>query len=157
MEDSYPYELGRSQIVFDNSNQLNPSVTIVAAGPLLHQALMAAQSLSLSLEEDITGEGAIGTVVIHPSIINKPDLETLLTALTKTSGRLVTVEDHQAIGGLGSLTAHKLAQNGVDFKMKSLGVNDEFGQSSYKAIELYAKHKLDSTAIAKAARSLADQ
>ena len=145
MDNSYEYKLGRSQVVFDNSAEFDNSVTIVAAGPLLHQALIAAQSLQ---------EDSIGAVVIHPSIINKPDLQSLLPALKKTSGLLVTVEDHQIIGGLGSLIAHELAQSSVDFKMKSLGVRDEFGQSAYKAIELYEKHGLSHSAIKGAALSL---
>ena len=144
MEDSYKYELGRSQLVFDNSSGFEKSVTVVAAGPLLHQALIAAKSLQ---------EEAVGTIVIHPSVINKPDMDTLLAALEKTSGRLVTVEDHQVVGGLGALTAHALAQSGVAFKMKSLGVKGEFGQSSYKAVELYQKHGIDGSAIMKAVRS----
>ena len=145
MSDSYTYELGKSQLVFDNSSEFHQSVTVVAAGPLLHQALEAAMELQ---------KESVGTVVIHPSIINKPDMKTLLSALEKTSGKLVTVEDHQVIGGLGAITAHALAQRGRDFKMKSLGVNDKFGQSSYKAIELYKKHRVDHLAIADAIRSM---
>jgi transketolase len=45
-------------------------------------------------------------------------------------------------------------QNGVEFKVKSLGVKGEFGQSSYTALELYKKHGVDAGAIAKAAKSL---
>ena len=145
MEDSYKYELGKSQIVFDNSSEFDKSVTVVAAGPLLHQALMAAKDLQ---------EKSMGTVVIHPSIINRPDMETLFLALEKTSGTLVTVEDHQIIGGLGALTAHALVQSGVNVKMKSLGVKGEFGQSSYTAIELYEKHGMDRSAIVRAVQSL---
>ena len=145
MIDSYEYQLGRSQVVLDNASEFDSSVTVVAAGPLLHQALMAAQKLQ---------EESLGTIVIHPSIINKPDIETLCGALEKTSGRLVTVEDHQVIGGLGALTSHALAQLGINFKIKSLGVQREFGRSSYKAIELYKRHGLDSVAIAQAVRSI---
>lgn len=144
MEDSYKYELEKSQVVFDNSSEFHHSVTVVAAGPLLHQALIAAKYLE---------KKSMGAVIIHPSIINKPDIKTLSVALEKTSGRLITVEDHQVIGGLGALTAHALAQSHLDFKMKSLGVRDQFGQSSYKAIELYQKHGLDHSAIVKAALS----
>jgi transketolase len=68
---------------------------------------------------------------------------------------LLTVEDHQLIGGMGSLLIHALMQEGVVLKTKSLGVKGEFGQSAYTALELYKKHGLDSGAIAAAAGQLA--
>ena len=60
---------------------------------------------------------------------------------------MITVEDHQVVGGMGSLLCHALATNGVPFKVTSLGVKGEFGQSAYSALELYQKHGLDSKAI----------
>ena len=146
IEDSYEYKLGDAQVILDTALEFKKSVTLLAAGPLLHQALMAAEVLR---------EEGVGTVVIHPSIINRPDTRILCEALEKTSGKLVTVEDHQVIGGLGAITAHTLAREGLSFKMRSLGVQGEFGQSAYKAIELYEKHKMDSSAIVEAAHSLA--
>ncbi len=139
------YKLGRAQTVFDNSDEHKKSVTIVAAGPLLQQALIAAPILK---------DKGIGTIVINPSTINEPDIDTILTAVKKTKGLVVTVEDHQLTSGMGSILAHKLAQSGEAIKMKSLGVNGVFGQSAYTAIELYSKHEMDSLAIIKAAEKL---
>ena len=46
---------------------------------------------------------------------------------------------------------HQLVQAGLSVKVKSLGVHAEFGQSAYNAIELYRKHKIDSSSIVDAA------
>ena len=92
--------------------------------------------------------------MIHASAVNHPDLETVLGAMAKTGNRLVTVEEHRVLNGMGAMLAHELLQQGHTFKLKSLGVGDEFGQSAYSALELYAKHGLDSVAIVKAATAL---
>jgi len=135
-------QLNSSQVVFDNSNDFDKSTTIVAAGPLLHQALIASEELA---------KKSVGSIVINPLVINNPDVKLLTQSLSKTDGRLVTVEDHQVNGGMGSNICHALARNGVDFKITSLGVNGDYGQSAYSAIELYKKHKLDSSSIVESA------
>ncbi len=140
----FDYKLGHAQVVFDNTDRFSGRATIVAAGALLHQALEAAYALER--EE-------IGVAVVNPSIINTPDVNTIRTCLRNTGSQLITVDDHQLIGGMGSLVTHALAQAGVQFKLKSLGVKGEFGQSAYNAIELYQKHGLDAQAIIHAVKS----
>ncbi len=133
-------QLGHSQIVKDTSDQFSKSVTLLAGGPLLHQALLAADALE---------KKSVGAVVVNPLIINEPDLQTLSKALKKTSGYIVTLEDHQLKGGMGAYVSHALNLNGDAFNMKSLGVKGVYGQSAYSAIELYTKHGLDSDSIVK--------
>lgn len=145
MGSDHKYTLGAAQVVFDNTQKHQGALTIVAAGALLHQALEAAYTLE--------SEGR-GVIVVNPSIINQPDLTTLRTALRATQNRLLTVEDHQVKNGMGALLAHALLLDGAEFKMRSLGVNGEFGQSAYKALDLYKKHGLDAAAIAQAARKM---
>lgn len=140
------YELRKSQVVYDSSAKHKNSVTVVAAGSLLNQAMKAVADIEAA---------DVGVVVVNPSSLNHPDLATITTALKKTGGRLVTVEDHQVICGFGSILVHQLALQGVSMQVKSLGVKDEFGQSAYKANELYAKHGIDAKAIATAAKELA--
>lgn len=139
------YQLGQAQVVQDSSSSHKNSVCIVAAGALLHHALKAAAELN---------QAGIGTIVINPSIINRPDVKTIQQSLAKSSGRLVTVEDHQVVGGMGALLVHALVGQGVALKLKSLGVNEEFGRSAYLADELYKLHGLDAEAIVKAAKAL---
>lgn len=141
----YKYRLGNAQVVFDNTDKYTNGVTIVASGALLHQALEAAYVLE--------GESR-GVCVVNPSSINKPDVNTIRSCLRNTNGKLLTVEDHQVIGGMGSLLLHALAQEQIAFKAKSLGVKGEFGQSAYNAIDLYKKHGLDAAAIVRAVKLL---
>jgi transketolase len=143
----YSYRIGQAQIVFDNTvRPQGPAVgtaTIVAGGALLHQALEAAYVLE---KENFK------VAVVNPSIINRPDTNTVRSCLRNTQGHLVTVDDHQVMGGMGSILVHALAQEGVPFRVRSLGVRGEFGQSAYNAIDLYRKHGLDAFAIAKVVR-----
>ncbi len=139
------YQIGKATIAFDNSDKFEKSVTIAASGPLLFQALSAAENLA---------NEKIGSIVVNPSITNKIDLETFKLCLEKTNGLLVTVEDHQVIGGMGAVVTHALAQGGLLKKVKSLGVQGQFGQSAYTANELYEKHGMDKIAIANAVKSL---
>lgn len=136
------YKLGAAQVVRDAAK---PAVVIAASGALLGQALTAAKTLA--------GAG-VEVAVINPAIINHPDVKTFKTYLERAGGRLVTVEDHQLIGGMGAMLTHALLQEGVPLKVRSLGVKGEFGQSAYNAIDLYRKHGMDSEAIVSAVRSL---
>lgn len=138
------YQLGKGQLVFEKVVP-GKTITLVGAGPLLHQALAAAKAL--------TAEG-FGALVVNPSQINRPDVQLLGECLKKSEGKMVTVEDHQLIGGMGAQISHALLLEGHALKLKSLGVRDEFGQSAYKALELYEKHGLDATGIVNAAKEL---
>jgi transketolase len=145
LNENYKYELGQAQVVFDNTAKYSGGLTIVASGALLHQALEAAYQLEAE---------KLGVCVVNPSVINRPDVNTIRTCLRNTNGLLLTVEDHQVLGGMGAMMTHALASAGVPFKVQSLGVDGEFGQSAYNAIELYKKHGLDSAAILSAAKKL---
>lgn len=141
----YKYNLGDAQVVFDTVKKHKKSVTIVAEGPMLHQAILAAYKME---------KAGLGAYVVNPSIINLPDMGTLRTCLRNTGGKLITVEDHQKVGGMGAILTHALALSGIPFEIRSLGVEGVFGQSAYMADELYAKHGLDSAAILKAAKEM---
>lgn len=141
------YKLDHAQIVFDNSADFEKSVTLLASGALLFEALRAASQLA---------EWKIGSVVVNPSTLNHVDYEVAEAALEKSDGLLLTVEDHQVVGGMGSHWISSLSQRGVLKASRALGVRGEFGQSSYTAYELYHKHGLDAEAIAKAALDLTD-
>ena len=133
--------------VWDKANVLTSGsdVTIVAAGPMVGKALEA--------EKLLKNENISATVINH-SFINHVDLETLKTSLSKTKGRLITIEDHQVLGGMGSMIVHALHTDGVEFKSKTLGIQGEFGQSAYKADQLYARFDLSAQGIVKAFKSM---
>ncbi len=131
--------------LLDTTAGKSKSVTLVAAGSLVPEALKAA---------DVLADKGVGAVVLHASNVNHPDMATLKKALAKTGGAIVTVEDHRVVGGMGAMIAHVLATSGETMKLRTLGVGDHFGQSAYSALELYKKHGLDSASIAKTASEL---
>ena len=137
------YRLGSAQVLRDADK---PSVVIAAAGATVGQALAAADKLA---------KDGVGAIVVNVSSINHPDVKSIGDAVKRAGGRLVTVEDHQRIGGMGAILTQALLQAGVELKrVRALGVEGEFGQSAYNAIDLYKKHGLDADAIAKAAAQL---
>lgn len=113
-EDS-PFEVGKAQILFESRS---PEVTIIATGALVHKALRAA----LELEED-----GISTIVVNLSTI-KPLDERIIVDAAKRSKAVVTVEEHQVAGGMGSAVAECLAQN-CPVPIEFIGVRNLFGQS----------------------------
>lgn len=137
------YDLKKARILADTSAGKAKAVTIATTGSLIPQALEAAKTLEAQ---------GIGAIVVNSANVNHVDVTTLKSALAKSQGRLVTVEDHQLIGGFGQMLCHALLQAGVEFKVKSLGVHGEFGQSAYTALDLYKKHSVDASAIVNAAK-----
>jgi transketolase len=120
-------------------------VTIVAAGPMLAKALEA---------KELLAQDNIHATVINHAFINHIDIACLSQALKNTNGKLITIEDHQVVGGMGSMIIHVLHTNGINFKAKTLGIGGEFGQSAYKADQLYARFDLSATGIIKAYHQL---
>lgn len=136
------YDLNKAQILVDTTAGKEKTVALVTTGSLVPQALEAARKLEAR---------GMGSVVVNIVNVNQPDVETLRSVLEKTQGKMVTAEDHQLIGGLGQMLSHALLQKGISFKVKSLAVHGEFGQSAYTALELYKKHKIDADSMVKAA------
>lgn len=121
------------------------NVMVVTSGSLVGEAIKASHELE---------KKGVGSIVVHLNSLNRLNVSSLKPLLKKCEGRIVTVEDHQVLLGLGSFVSHQLVQSGAFITMKSLGVHGEFGQSAYNAIDLYRKHGMDSTAIAQAATEL---
>jgi transketolase len=115
----------------------NPQATIFATGHLLYYALLAAKNLE---------KNGINVLVVNVSSIKPLDGESLLEE-AKT-GAIVSVEDHQIAGGLGSALAEFFAKN-KPLPMEFVGLQDTFAESG-KALELIRKYKMDETAIVKA-------
>ncbi len=117
-------------------------IVIMATGHLVAQAVKASQEL---IQEGIS------TRVINISQI-KPLEEERILAIAKKSKAIVTVEDHQLAGGMGSAIAEFLSQK-HPIKIEFVAVKDQFGQSG-KSEELLKHYGLDKEAIKKAVYSL---
>jgi transketolase len=134
------YEWGQAQVLAEGND-----VVIVACGPLVGRAVEAGRKLR---EENV-----MATVVANP-FINRVDLDTLGAAVSRCGGRILTIEDHQVICGMGAQISHALSQAGVPHRMRSLGIKGEFGQSAWVAEQLYEKHGLTAAKLIEAARGL---
>jgi len=134
------YPWGRAQVLQEGTD-----VVLIACGVLVNKAIEAGKKLA---EQDIKA-----TVINNP-FINRVDVETIGEAVRSASGRMVTIEDHQVIGGMGAQISHALSQAGVAHHMKSLGIRGEFGQSAYIAEHLYEHHGLTTKNLIEAAQAL---
>ncbi len=134
------YDWGRAQVIQEGSD-----VVLVGSGVLFNKALEAAKLLA--------AKGRTATVINNP-FINRVDVETIGAAVCRCGGRLVTIEDHQVIGGMGAQVSHALSRAGIAHRVRTLGIPGEFGQSAYMAEELYVKHGLTGAKMAEAALQL---
>ena len=126
-----PFEIGRAEIFWDSlievglqsaadgsraSEKLD--VAIIASGPLVHNAILAAAELE---------KEGIKVRVINNHTIKPMDEVTIIEA-AKDAGAVVTVEEHQVQGGMGSAVAEILARN-CPVPMEFIGVQNHFGES----------------------------
>ena len=122
----YKFELGKGVVLREGKD-----LTIVATGLCVSSALEAAEKLAAD---------GIDAKVINIHTI-KPLDEELIVAAAKETGKVVTVEEHSVIGGLGSAVCDALAEK-CPVPVKKIGVQDVFGESG-PAVALLAKYKLD--------------
>lgn len=134
-----PFEIGKAQEFFRAANS---RVGIIACGSLVYNALKAAKELE--------GEG-IGAVVLNIGTVKPLDREKVV-ALARECGAIVTVEEHQVAGGMGSAVAEVLAQEHPT-KMAFIGVHDQFGQSG-TPIELIEHYGMGVSHIKEAVKKL---
>ena len=129
-EANYEFQLGKGIVLREGKD-----VTIFATGLEVAEALVAADLLE--------ADG------IHAKVINihtiKPIDKELIVAAAKETGKVVTVEEHSVIGGLGSAVCEVLCEE-YPTKVMKIGVNDVFGESG-PALELIKKYGLDGESI----------
>ena len=130
-----PFEIGKAEIYREGKN-----VSIIACGPLLYEALKAAEELA---------KDGISAEVINNHTIKPMDKETILKSIQKT-GCVVTIEEHQAMGGMGSAVSEILSQN-LPVPMEIIGVQDRFGESG-EPNELLEKFGLTSKNVIESAK-----
>ena len=130
-EETYKFEIGKGQVVTEGTD-----VTIIATGLMVGNSMEAAEMLA---------EKGISAKVINMATI-KPLDEELVIAAAKETGKVVTVEEHSVIGGLGSAVCDVLSEKCPTPVLK-VGVNDVFGHSG-PALDLIAEFGLDAKGIA---------
>jgi transketolase len=128
----YKFEIGKGITLKEGSD-----VTIIATGLEVGESLEAAKML----EAD-----GVSAEVINIHTIKPLDVDLVVKSAAKT-GKVVTVEEHSIIGGLGGAVAEALSEN-CPTKMLRIGVHDTFGESG-PAVELLKKYELDAAGIYK--------
>ncbi|TRZ80896.1 transketolase family protein [bacterium] len=129
-----PFEIGKINIVKQGKD-----IVIFATGLSVYEALLAAETLK---------EQGKSVAVLNVHTIKPLDKETI-KKFVKDAKLVITVEDHQIIGGLGSAISEVLTDNNINVPLKRLGVNNSFGESG-KYKELWEKYGIDKEGILKA-------
>lgn len=137
-----PFHIGKAQTVWDSSK---PTVGIIACGTLVYEAIKAA--------EELAAQG-IESVVMNLATIKPLDCDAIVE-LARRTGAIVTCEEHQIAGGMGSAVAECLAAE-FPVPMEFIGVHDRFGQSGTPE-ELFAEYGLTAGDIVRAARSVGER
>ncbi len=132
-----PFEIGKAYVYAPGED-----VTIIATGTMTYQALVAAEKLY---------KDGIDAEVIHCPTIKPLDAETILKSVKRTK-KVITVEEGQAVGGLGGAVAELLSEH-YPVPVKRMGMKDRFGESGAPS-ELLEKFGLTATHIQLAVHDL---
>ena len=135
-EEEQPFEIGKANVLREGTD-----VAVFATGLMVSESLAAAQLLE---------EQGVSAAVINVHTI-KPLDEACVTEYAKKCGRVVTVEEHSVIGGLGDAVAEALMGK-VACGFQKIGVQDRFGQSG-KAKEVLKEYGLTAPQIAESIRA----
>jgi len=138
---NYKFEYGKGVIL-----KKGTKLAILATGGVVYNALMAAERLE---------KKGISTTVVNIHTI-KPLDDALVLNLSKTHDRMVTVEDHNVIGGLGGAVSETISQSEHAIPLCRIGVQDIYGESA-PAEDLYEKYGLSENKIFAQCESLFNQ
>ena len=135
--EDYKFEIGKGKILKDGTD-----ITIMGCGVTTDRALYAANFLE---------KEGVSARVVNMSTIKPIDSDLIIQCANETKG-IVTVEDHNIFGGLGSAVAEVLVQHNP-VPMEFVGVQDSFGESG-EPDELAEKYGIDDKAIIKSVKKL---
>jgi len=134
-KENYDFEIGKAVTMHEGSD-----ITVIACGPCVLQALEAAKELKESQGIEVR--------VLNMHTIKPIDREAIIEAVNDTR-KIITVENHSVIGGLGSAVAEVITEEGKSCRLKRLGIPDVFaivGQTD----DLYNLYKIDAEGITEA-------
>ncbi len=136
-EKDYPFEIGKANVLREGTD-----VAVFATGLMVSEALKAA---------DLLAAQGVSAAVINVHTVKPIDAD-CVTEWARKCGRVVTVEEHSVIGGLGDAVAGVLMGK-VDCAFRKIGVQDQFGQSG-KAWEVLAEYGLTAPQIAESIKEM---
>ena len=136
-EEDYPFEIGKANVLREGAD-----VAVFATGLMVSEALKAA---------DLLAAQGVSAAVINVHTVKPIDAD-CVTEWARKCGRVVAVEEHSVIGGLGDAVAGVLMGK-VDCAFRKIGVQDQFGQSG-KAWEVLAEYGLTAPQIAESIKEM---
>ncbi len=113
-----PFEIGKAYVVYSSDIESDTKIGIVACGSLVYQSILAAKELE---------EQGISVSVVNCATVKPLDTETILN-FAKTVDHIVTAEEHQIAGGMGSAVAEFLSEH-HPIHMSYVGMHDRYGES----------------------------
>ncbi len=137
--EEYEFKIGKGIELNEGTD-----ITIIACGSCVHQALEAAKIL-----ED-TDQLKVRVINMHT--IKPIDKEVILKAIYETR-RIITVEEHNVIGGLGSAVSEAIAESGKTCIFKALGISENFFENVVRE-DLTAYYKIDTNGILEEVREI---
>jgi transketolase len=141
--DNTPFEIGKAQVVYQPDGLAH--VGIIATGALVHTSLLVAKDME---------KKGIRVKVINLATIKPLDVDAIV-ALARETHAIVTVEEHQIAGGMGSAVAECLAQQ-FPVPIEFIGVQNRYGQSGTPT-ELLKEYGMDRESITKAVKKVLDR
>ena len=139
--DATPFEIGKAQVLREGND-----VAIVACGILVYNALIAA--------DELAREDGLECMVLNNHTVKPMDEEAIVSA-ARSCGAIVTVEEHEVLGGMGSRVAEIVVQR-HPVPMEFIGVQDRFGQSGTPP-ELLVEYGMDPASIRAAVKRVVDR
>lgn len=138
-DENYGFKVGKAIKVYDGGK--NADLTIIACGSCVYQGLQAAQRLSNDYKVEAN--------VLNMHTLKPIDKKVILEAVEGTR-RIITVEDHSVIGGLGAAVSEVISESGKACAFKRLGLQDKFSALGFQE-DLMAQNGIDSNGIIKTA------
>jgi len=132
-----PFTPGNVQVFWESKK---PEVVLIASGPVMYNTLIAARDL---------GKDGIGTIVLNNHTITPSDDESIIK-YAKKYGAVVTIEEHQVVGGMGSSVSELLSKN-CPTPQEFIGLQGVFGESG-KPAELIDRYGMGVKDIKRAAK-----
>ncbi len=134
-----PFEIGRAEVLWESEN---PQVALIVCGTLVHNALLAAKKLQ---------DEGVGSIVINNHTVKPMDEQKIIDAADRCRA-VVTIEEHQIAGGMGSAVAEVLSQH-KPVPIEFVGMRDQFGQSG-EPDELIKHYRMDADSIVEATKKV---
>ncbi len=130
-DENYKFEIGKASVVVEGND-----AAIIASGIMVQESIAAAEILK---------KEGISARVVNMCTIKPIDRQAIITAAE--TGTIITAEDHNILGGLGSAVAEVIAEERLEAEFERIGVKDRFAESDSQKV-LFKKYGLDAEAIA---------